>query len=368
MQKNIQIKTKRSNVGNLNDFSSEMNSPGTKTPTLVARLMGLELLPNENSPTFSSCLSTPNSQGKNITQNFHRVRTKQHIQTKHRNSIDSSEISSTRKSDVDYYHHRLSLQINKENLCEDLELPRFSFSKKKIHDENNSSNKSSSHYARQIVKQIKESVTRKVGQDITNNNLKNKEFVEQSRIKKSSKTSLKPLDEFSSEGKHSNSSFSPRIRFIDNKHKPNTTTTTSKELNTPPNFVKAPPPQPKLPRVLTKPKGQESRDKKSVSTKCKKSTNEKFSSRFSSRFHSPKSSSRANDIKSNTKSKKSTQPLSSNLLNNINAVVKTDPFVQKQVMLLHNLIFSYFIFNFFLFYMYNFFYNKVLHLHFLFYN
>jgi len=75
-------------------------------------------------------------------------------------------MSSSRKTDFD--HHRLSLQINKENNLggEDFELPRFSFSKRKI-DEN--SCKSPSQYAKQIVKQVKESVvSRKVGQDITN--------------------------------------------------------------------------------------------------------------------------------------------------------------------------------------------------------
>ena len=156
----------------MTDLSSEIStSPGTKTPTLVARLMGLDLLPNPNSPSFSSPLSTPNSQGKNnIIQHLHQVRTKQQqFQTKARNSIDSSEItrmSSSRKTDFD--HHRLSLQINKENNLggEDFELPRFSFSKRKI-DEN--SCKSPSQYAKQIVKQVKESVvSRKVGQDITN--------------------------------------------------------------------------------------------------------------------------------------------------------------------------------------------------------
>jgi hypothetical protein len=49
---------------------------------------------------------------------------------------------------------------------EDFEIPRFSFSKRKI-DENNF--KSPTQHAKQIVKQVKESVaSRKVGQDITN--------------------------------------------------------------------------------------------------------------------------------------------------------------------------------------------------------
>ncbi|XP_039690854.1 uncharacterized protein [Medicago truncatula] len=316
---NIQIKTKRSNGGNLTDLSSEIStSPGTKTPTLVARLMGLDLLPNPNSPSFSSPLSTPNSQGKNnIIQHLHQVRTKQQqFQTKARNSIDSSEItrmSSSRKTEFD--HHRLSLQINKENNIggEDFELPRFSFSKRKI-DEN--SYKSSNHYAKQIVKQVKESVvSRKVGQDITNTLKSNQvigiqqnsnepdylprkdqlltreEVLGQLRIKRCPKTtSLKDSNPISS--------CSPRIRFIENKHKPNTTT----DQNT-------------KPKAYTLKEEQESSDKKLVS-KCKKDANEKFSSRFkrlpktSDINISSTSNSRANDIRSNTKSKRISNVLS----------------------------------------------------------
>ncbi|WJX66585.1 hypothetical protein P8452_51129 [Trifolium repens] len=232
---NIQIKTKRSNGGNLTDLSSEIStSPGAKTPTLVARLIWRKI------------------------------------------------------------------------------------------DENNF--KSPSQHAKQIVKQVKESVaSRKVGQDITNT-FKNKqdigtqqnfrasdnllakdqlqtreEILGLLRIKKSPKTTTL---------KDSNpSSCSQRIRFIENKHKPNTT---SKDKNT-------------KPKAYALKEEQESRDKKLV-TKCKKDTNEKFSS---SRFKRPPqtsdinicptSNSRANDIKSNVKSKK-TQSLSSNLLNNINVV------------------------------------------------
>ncbi|KAK7314943.1 hypothetical protein VNO77_33475 [Canavalia gladiata] len=387
--KNImQIKTSGSrrtsgSSGNLNDLSSEIsNSPGTKTPTLVARLMGLDLLPGAHSPSSSSssssCLSTPNPQGN--VPHLHHLRPKQHIQTKHRNSIDSSDIaavtrslpetpkiSTARRSDVDHYHHRLSLQINKDNmnLGEDLELHRFSFSKRKC-DENNTSSKSPSHYARQIVKQVKESVSRKVGQDITNTlktreQEKKEEPVGQFRSKKCTKTSLKAIDE-TSQGKHLNqslSSYSPRLRFIDTKNKPNTTTTTTTRTTSPlsskdQNMLKiaTPPPQVntqlQLPRVLTKPKPQallaeqqeETQYKKSV-PKCKKVTNERFNSRFK---RPPQTSDIIRNKQeetfvirqtspttrvSDTKSKK-THPLSTNLLNNINTVpnllpVKTDP-------------------------------------------
>ncbi|CAJ1952602.1 unnamed protein product [Sphenostylis stenocarpa] len=358
----VQIKTSGGTTtggGNLNDLPAEItSSPGTKTPTLVARLMGLDLLPGTHSPSFSSssssCLSTPNPLG-NVPHLHRHLRHKQHIQTKHRNSIDSSDIaatrslpetpriSSSRRSDVDY-HHRFSLQINKENmnLGEDLELPRLSFSKRKC-DENNG--RSPSHYARQIVKQVKESVGRKVGQDITNSLKTREEIVGQLKSKKSPKTSsLKAIDESETsplKAQPNTSSYSPRLRFID-KHKPSATTTPSPLTPDDQNMLKLPPPPPpvntQLPRVLTKPKPQvlllpQQQDFHQNNPKCKKSTNEKFNSRLKrppqtsdiirnkqeeSFIIRPTSPTRASDTKS-SKSKK-THPLSSNLLNNINSV------------------------------------------------
>ncbi|CAL0303425.1 unnamed protein product [Lupinus luteus] len=346
--KNIQIKTSRgtktmTSGGNLNDVS---NSPGIKTPTLVARLMGLDLLPHSPSSSSSSCIPTPN---------LHHLRPKQHIQTKPRNSIDSEigatrslpetpRISSARRSDVEY-HHRLSLQINKENnivVGEDFDLPKSSFSKRR-YDENNSI--SPSHYARQIVKQVKESVARKVGQDITNT-MKSKEqtkeeFLGQLRIKKSPKTS---------ENSNSNhSSYSPRLRFMDNTNKHKQSTTPSSPLI--PKDQNQTTQQSQLPRVLTKPKApqqtllpyqQELQKQKSLPKK--KVSNEIFNSRIkrppqttdiirnkqeeSFIITLPTSATRFNDIKP-TKSKK-TRSLSSNVLENINSVpnllpIKTDP-------------------------------------------
>lgn len=357
MQKNIRTKTSgntRATSGNLNDISSEIiSSPGTKTPTLVARLMGLDLLPeaNSSSSSSSSCLSTPNQ------QHVHHLRPRQHIQVmKHRNSTGSYNNATTirslhetpRRSDVE---HRLSLQINTENmgLGEDLDLPRFSFSKRK-YDENNYS-KSPSHYARQIAKQVKESVSRKVGLDITNTvksrEQEREELVGQLRFKKSLKTSMKSQDE-SSPGKHSNSSYSPRLsRFVDTKNKPSTKPSplTPKDQNT---HTKPPSPPPvdnveaQVSRVLTKAKPQalpelELQNHKPV-LKCNKITNEKFSSGLNNLpqtssirkkqeeafiIRPPPSPNRANDIK--TKSKR-THPLPSNLHTVPNLLpIKTDP-------------------------------------------
>ncbi|KAJ1402530.1 hypothetical protein SESBI_27937 [Sesbania bispinosa] len=276
---------------------------------------------------------------------------------KHRHSIDSSDnvatirslpetprMSSARRSDVE---HRLSLQINKENmgLGEDLEAPRFSFSKRK-YDENNS--RSPSHYARQIVKQVKESVSRKVGLDITNT-VKNREheredFVSQFKFKKPPK---KTVDE-SSTGKHSNSSYSPRLsRFMDTNHKPSTKPSpiTPKDQNTRPVLKPSSPPpvvniEAQLSRVSTKSKPQILSEKelqqnqKSVPN-YQKTTNGKLSSRLNKPPQTsirnkqeepfiirPPSTTRANDTK--TKSKR-THPLSSNLLSPNLLHVKTDP-------------------------------------------
>nr|KYP74933.1 hypothetical protein KK1_007628 [Cajanus cajan] len=318
--KNIRIKTSastRSRTGSFSDLSSEISaSPGTKTPTLVARLMGLDLLPDAHSSS-SPTLSTPNQQG-------HRPR--QHIKIiKHRNSTGSDNLpetprmSSARRSDVE---HRLSLQINKENTLpwEDFEAPR------------------------------------KVGLDITNT-VKNREqgreeFVGQFKLKKHPKTSVNE----SSPGKHSNTSYSPRLsRFIDAKHKPSTTVTQSSPI-TPKNqnthtVVKPPSPPPvvnietQLSRVSTKPKPQALAENQKSVTKCKKSTPGKMSSRVNkppqtsirnkqeeSFIIRPTSATKANDIK--TKSKR-THPLSTNLLDNLNTVpnllpVKTGSSPQKQ--------------------------------------
>ncbi|KAK7343650.1 hypothetical protein VNO77_12559 [Canavalia gladiata] len=356
--KNIRIKTsgsRRSRTESLSDFSSEISaSPGTKTPTLVARLMGLDLLPDAPTPSSSSsssCLSTPNQQG-------HRPR--HHIKImKHRNSTGSSDgiairslpetprMSSARRSDVE---HRFSLQINKENMIhgEDFEVPRLSFSKRK-YDENNI--RSPSHYAKQIVKQVKESVSRKVGLDITNTvksreQLGREEFVSQFKIKKPPKTSVNE----SNPGKHPNPSYSPRLsRFIDTKHKPNpkpSSPTAQKDQNTH-TVLKPPSPPPivnieaQLSRVSTKPKPQEKEfQHHKPAPKCKKTIQGNLSSRLNkppqtsirnkqeeSFITRHPSATKAPDFKA--KSKK-THPLSSNLLNNLNTV-KTCPSPQKQV-------------------------------------
>ncbi|XP_019427297.1 PREDICTED: uncharacterized protein LOC109335605 isoform X2 [Lupinus angustifolius] len=362
--KNIRVKTSgastRARGGNLSEISSEIiSSPGTKSPTLVARLMGLDLLPDavhSSSSSSSSSISTPNKQGHHPHHMHHHLKQRQHIQLmKHRNSTGSYNHSLhdiPRSSDVE--HRRLSLQINKENM--DLDLSRFSFSKRKCNDENyNYSSRSPSYYARQIVKQVKESVTRKVGVDITNSvksrEQEREEFVNQLRIKKSLKKSAKSIDE-SSPGKYSSQTQSPKLsRFMDTKNKPGTKPSsplTPKDQNT---IQKLQPPSPvvniegHVSRVLTKaikPQTlpEQEWQKQKLAPENKKISNERSSSRIkkpqqtsSTRkkqeetfvIRSPLSSSRGNDMK---KKSKRTHPLQSNVLNNLNTKilpVKTDP-------------------------------------------
>lgn len=148
----IQIKTS----GRTGSNSEISGSPATKTPSLVARLMGLDLLPETHSPSSSS-----------KTSRLQPLRRRLPLQSTGTQSLpETPRRSSSRRSDVD--HHRLSLQINKENSSpstEDLEFSRFSYLRRRelrvVED-------SPSQYAKQIVKQMKEKVSRKVGHDITN--------------------------------------------------------------------------------------------------------------------------------------------------------------------------------------------------------
>ncbi|KFK26795.1 hypothetical protein AALP_AA8G294500 [Arabis alpina] len=141
--------------------SSEIcNSPSSKTPNLVARLMGLDLLPDKTH--LNDSLQNHHSMTHYGTS---RLSSKRLSGTRlgTRSLPGSPRMSSSRKSDFDI--HRLSLQLNKENKHEE-----FSCSRLKERKQNQEENWSSREYARQIVKQIKERVVtrRVVGMDITN--------------------------------------------------------------------------------------------------------------------------------------------------------------------------------------------------------
>ncbi|MCL7044573.1 hypothetical protein MKW94_009815, partial [Papaver nudicaule] len=180
----IRVHTK---VGSTKEGSSSesSNSPCIKTPSLVARLMGLDSPLPEQSPTPpSSSSSVP---GKSIKTHRRYQYLQESINARGGGGgFDSPRISSARKSDVYFDPSRLSLQINKEN---DQESEYFSsrssvdsiaslnslILKKKLaarkrgeSNETENVTRSPGHYARQIVKQVKESVSRKMGRDITN--------------------------------------------------------------------------------------------------------------------------------------------------------------------------------------------------------
>ncbi|MCD7466672.1 hypothetical protein HAX54_003598 [Datura stramonium] len=248
------------------DISSECSSSspaGTKTPTLVARLMGLDLLPENNSPRISISTCNTKSQSKNIVVNNHH-----YSNSKNRrrfSSFESSDtnyitgtlslpetprISSARRSDVDHhrhhhqqqqnqYHHRLSLQINKENMGDVFEFSDSSTasvgrkmarssSRRSFHQqENENQTRSPGYYARQIVKQVKESVSRKVGHDITNtsSNSSIRRKDDQLAAKYDQVVLLKPKKPSKSHGDHDDfspskqttPSCSPRFRFLEPK-------------------------------------------------------------------------------------------------------------------------------------------------------
>lgn len=180
--------------------SSEIcNSPGSKTPNLVARLMGLDLLPDKTDLNHSlPNLHTMTHHGASRLTS-HRL-SKKATRLGTRSLPESPRISSARKSDFDI--HRLSLQLNKENKHEDC-------SRLKVMKQEQEENRSPRDYARQIVKQIKERVVtrRVVGMDITNS-VKNREA---GRLENS--------NEFR---RDTTVSCSPRTRFSDKENKPST--------------------------------------------------------------------------------------------------------------------------------------------------
>ncbi|KAL7003253.1 hypothetical protein U1Q18_004411 [Sarracenia purpurea var. burkii] len=218
------------------------SSPGSKTPTLVARLMGLDLLPGNCSATSSSSLILPNPPLKSLLPQElrHRQLTQSrsftgrtHFDTDiigTRSLPESPRISSARRSDVD---RRLSLQINKENIVigerEVSEISGNSGKKmgrrREVRQEEESRSPGGGRHGRQIAKQVKESVVRKVGLDITNtvgnrDQLRRDDRVCLLKAKNPSSKGLGRNGDQSSPNKDSTSSCSPRLRFLDFQKKP----------------------------------------------------------------------------------------------------------------------------------------------------
>lgn len=210
------------------DVSSECSnySPGTKTPNLVARLMGLDLLPECTSPSNPK-LKTKSHFVKNLrkTETI-LLRSRSNNRTffdddsstgTARSLPETPRISSSRRSDSEI--HRLSLQLNKENASDEFgnsaERGRSRRgSRFKVLDENDAS---PGNYAKQIVKQVKENVSRRVGVDITNRN-------RSEPIRRDENLVLLKLNErnptiFSRFGDDLTPSCSPKLRFLETTKK-----------------------------------------------------------------------------------------------------------------------------------------------------
>lgn len=254
-----QIKTNR---GTVSDSSS--CSPGTKTPNLVARLMGLDLLPECHSSSPTSSL-TPNLHSISKPHlNLHPLRPlRQPLQSNAagtRSLPETPRISAARRSDVDH-HHRFSLQINKENIAvgEEVEFSRLSSFRRKellrsiIAD--HESGKRPSHYARQIVKQVKETVSRKVGLIDITNTTRNDGGLLNHQLKSSKKAA-----EEASPGKqlsHHSNSCSPSLRLSESP-----SLTICKEQ------IQVLPPKPHNVKVQSKPKPPQTIQEQKPQQKC----------------------------------------------------------------------------------------------------
>ncbi|KFK27948.1 hypothetical protein AALP_AA8G452200 [Arabis alpina] len=215
---------------------TESYSPSVKPPTLVARLMGLDLVPDnyKSSPTPSSssaCSSLIDLKTRTSHTNKHRHYSLQ------RNSIDGGtrslpetpRISLGRRSvDVNCYEHqRSSLHLRDNNNNNNVKFTRVK--EMKIHEDKE--NRSPREYARQIVMQLKENVSRRrrMGTDITNTTTRsNKEEIHHDS-KKASKITIITHD----------SSSSPRLSLVETpKTKP---TSSPQTLNVPPKIPETPP-------------------------------------------------------------------------------------------------------------------------------
>ncbi|KAL8253173.1 hypothetical protein R6Q59_036866 [Mikania micrantha] len=141
----IQTKTNRSRF--TDEVSSECSSsPGTKTPNLVARLMGLDLLPEYSSPRPSSSSTPANS----------------HHLSRSLPATPRVSTSCRRSTDNDY-QNRLSLQIQKEN-CNRKKMAR----RRSEIPVNRQDDDLKTQYAKQITNQVRERISRRLGTDITN--------------------------------------------------------------------------------------------------------------------------------------------------------------------------------------------------------
>lgn len=275
------------------------NSPGAKTPNLVARLMGLDLLPETT--------GSPSLRRSSITNPRHGLKQLEHLVVAAGGGggsvslPETPRISLARRSDVE--QSRLSLQMNRDYVGEELE---YSGKKKPgrrvviTQDENRIPG------ARNIIQQVKERVSnrsrsrnrnRKVGLDITNT-LKNREqrrdenLILQKPPKKTSPlvyltTRTEDQDSININSKQTTPSCSPRIRLLlDPKNSPSPRLSAEKQSNKVGEESNIVLPQ----KVIIRPDHPDADDNqqqqhmynynKSVQKKFKKAGNERFHSRL----------------------------------------------------------------------------------------
>ncbi|GJR45571.1 probable serine/threonine-protein kinase dyrk2 isoform X1 [Tanacetum coccineum] len=311
----IQIKTKRSRLMD-NDVSSECSSssPSTKTPSLVARLMGLDLLPENSSlrtslssprPSSSSSYATPLNPLSKLSSHKNNVRS---LPTTPRASTGAR--SSTTEVD---YHHRFSLQVNnKEN--------------KRRYD-----HESKSEYAKQYVQQLKENISRRVGADITNTTTKREQrrdeclvVLKPKRPSTLSSTATidksRNLDKGHGRGKENEPvqfSSSPRHRLLEIKNNFTKPISNSPKCSSPlsSSTTKSPPLMKQETQVLK----QEAQVLKPMKVpKCNKIANEKYDLRLKKMNQQEE-----HFMKKCNNNKKKSTPLSNHLVNvNVNTTTK----------------------------------------------
>ncbi|XAR71760.1 hypothetical protein NMG60_11018169 [Bertholletia excelsa] len=328
----IQIRTTvKSKAGTrTDDLSSESGeSPAANTPSLVARLMGLDPLPGASSPA-SAVSSGPNKSNLNPLKRRDRILLDRDV-SGCRSLPETPRISLARRSESDVDRHRFSLQINKENVYGDLEFSRSSintsFTKYRRREGRYEDEiRSPGHYARQIVKQVKESVSRKVGLDVTNiiRNRDNNENRDDDIVLLKSKRSSRGLSRNTDD--ESIPSCSPRLRFLELKSKPSVKNPPpppqpiSIPADTPPQSAGAPP-KPRSPAPL------QEQTQKNPTQKCRKIASERYSRPPLKKQEEPfVRSSTANKASLSEKKGKRT-PLSRELLG-ISSPKKKDPSCQ----------------------------------------
>nr|XP_043634982.1 uncharacterized protein LOC122606087 isoform X2 [Erigeron canadensis] len=347
-----QIKTKRSRLMDMNnnDASSECSSSspaGTKTPSLVARLMGLDLLP-ENASSPRPSLSSPrpsSSSSHHPTTPLNPLLSKL---SSIKNNYNTRSLPVTPRASttgrpstevVDYdHHHRLSLQGNKEN--------------KRRYDHESTT---TSEYAKQIAKQVRENISRRVGADITNTSKNKKEhrrdeFLVVLKPKRPSPlSSANPFIQkisrnLDQENEAIPSSSSPRLKLLEikknnvnksisnmPKSSPLSSSLSTEAIKAPSSLLPSPTSRSPPPTMMMKEEVQQvikhheniNPMKGVVQNKCKKLiASEKYDLRLKKLHHQNEEPAKKCIIKKCNNNLKKSTPLSNQLVNNVNTTTK----------------------------------------------